>query len=271
MSTERVLSAIGIAAAVYAPLLLAQSSDAQRRPTFEIISIKPVVASGEAFNTGGVLPGGRFEAVTSVRGLISYAFGSGTSLRTDQVIGLDARIAAMRFSVRATAGDDVPPNFAEVVFPMLQALLEDRFTLRTHSESRMLPAYALTTRDAGRLGPAIRRSTADCEARNEHPTPDAPACGFRYQPGRLTAIGLPMSDIAAVIQSTASRIRSGLPHPVFDRTGLAGNFDFEMEWDPLVENAIMTLVQEQLGLKLELRQEPVDVIVIDHIEPPTPD
>jgi uncharacterized protein (TIGR03435 family) len=72
---------------------------------------------------------------------------------------------------------------------------------------------------------------------------------------------------------------------VVDRTSLTGTFDFDLRWSPelpaistgapdaasLPEGAsIFTAVQEQFGLKLELRREPRDVLVIDHVEMPTP-
>jgi uncharacterized protein (TIGR03435 family) len=68
---------------------------------------------------------------------------------------------------------------------------------------------------------------------------------------------------------------------VVDRTGLVGTFDIDLAWTPAgISNdasgdagtpSIFTALQEQLGLKLEARQEPVDFLVIDHIEPPSPD
>jgi uncharacterized protein (TIGR03435 family) len=87
-----------------------------------------------------------------------------------------------------------------------------------------------------------------------------------------------MSMIAALLEGPVSRT-------VFDRTGLAGKFDMDLRWTPdqprwpgapelspgdLNGPSIFTAVREQLGLKLESTKGPVDVLVIDHAEPPTP-
>jgi uncharacterized protein (TIGR03435 family) len=240
--------------------------------TFELVAIRPAPSTGrEQFASLRVLPGGRFEAEATIHNLISYAFGDGTSLMTRQIIGLSREMAQLRFRISAKAGDEPLADFDTAVFPMLRSLLEDRFKLVAHTESRMFPGYGLKLRTAGRLGPKLRPSMADCAARQKQPTADLPRCGFRYMDGKMIGIGLPMTQIAAVIHSTSVRIRSALPYPVFDRTGLTGNFDFEMEWDPMVENAIPTLIQEQLGLRLELGDEPTNVVVIDHVEAPGPD
>ena len=68
--------------------------------------------------------------------------------------------------------------------------------------------------------------------------------------------------------------------PVLDRTGLSGNFDFELQWAPGLQAdsasadsspSIFAAVQEQLGLKLESTKGPVDMVIVDHIERPTED
>jgi uncharacterized protein (TIGR03435 family) len=72
------------------------------------------------------------------------------------------------------------------------------------------------------------------------------------------------------------RLQTG--RPVVDKTGLTGNYDFELQWSagdpPPADSAapsIFTAVQEQLGLKLESTKGPVDVLVIDRAERPTDD
>jgi uncharacterized protein (TIGR03435 family) len=94
---------------------------------------------------------------------------------------------------------------------------------------------------------------------------------------------MPLSQLATILSPFVQRV-------VVDRTGLTGNFDFDLTWTPdqlpqgpppagapplpaIDPNgpSIFTAVQEQLGLKLDSSRGPVDVFVIDNVEPPTPD
>ena len=94
----------------------------------------------------------------------------------------------------------------------------------------------------------------------------------------MIAGGLPLSQLASLLSSMVQRV-------VIDKTGLVGNFDFELKWTPdrtaagtpasaapsdPDAPAIFTALQEQLGLKLESAKNPVEVLVVDHVERPTP-
>ena len=80
-----------------------------------------------------------------------------------------------------------------------------------------------------------------------------------------------MRNIVAALSNATGRI-------VVDRTNLLGNFDWKLEWTPAAtigdtsidRTSIFTAIQDQLGLKLESQREPLPVLVIDHIERPTP-
>src|SRR5205814_2070319 len=110
-----------------------------------------------------------------------------------------------------------------------------------------------------------------------------PQCGMRLSPGYLLGGGFPLSQLVTSLSQFVGR-------SVVDRTGLTGNFDIEVKWTPDQMPAgtpppgapplppvdpngpsIFTAIQEQLGLKLESTKAPLDVLVIDHIEAPTPD
>ncbi|MEO8258616.1 MAG: TIGR03435 family protein [Acidobacteriota bacterium] len=117
--------------------------------------------------------------------------------------------------------------------------------------------------------------------------PDSPfgPCGIRIGPGSISASGQPMAQLASSLSIWVNRT-------VVDRTGLAGSFDLELAWTPeqlpqgrgdpppgapalppIDPNgpSIFTAVQEQLGLKLDSQRGPVEVLVIDGVEPPTAD
>ena len=104
------------------------------------------------------------------------------------------------------------------------------------------------------------------------PTPPAPGhappCSTGTFHGRIVIEDLTMAQLANILGGTLDRV-------VKDHTGLTGNFDATLEWaaDDLSRGgvSIFTAVQEQLGLKLVSTREPVDVLVIDRAEHPTPD
>jgi uncharacterized protein (TIGR03435 family) len=97
-------------------------------------------------------------------------------------------------------------------------------------------------------------------------------CGFRgVGPGMLSGTGITMSLLAGVLSQLPDVDRL-----VLDRTGLAGGFDVNLEYQPLRDASgdagpsLFTALQEQLGLKLESTRGPIEVLVVDHVEPPTP-
>ena len=165
---------------------------------------------------------------------------------------------------------------------MLRSLLEDRFRLSAHRETRDLPIYALVlARADGRLGPRLRPTTSDyCKKRLEAAgkagnTPEPPGgelCGMRpLGSDELAAGALPMNEFTRFLNLQAGRI-------VVDRTGLTGVWDFDLKWSP--PNApnpdpdrpsIFTALQEQLGLRLDATTGPVEVLVIDRVERLIPD
>jgi uncharacterized protein (TIGR03435 family) len=161
---------------------------------------------------------------------------------------------------------------------MLQNLLIERFKMVTRREVRDMPVYALVfARSDRRLGPQMTPSTADCAALlaafkatgATRPTPDANVCGLQPIRGQFRGKGILLTDLARAL-AVAGR-------PVVDATGLSGSFDFELKWTPddaagaPVGASLFTAVQEQLGLRLEPRQTPVNAFVIESVERPTPD
>jgi uncharacterized protein (TIGR03435 family) len=146
------------------------------------------------------------------------------------------------------------------LFAMLQQLLQDRFKLVTHHETRQFDGFALVREPSGKLGPGLRVPEIDCR----------PNCRNRIGIGLITGNGIGMEDIRRVILNAVNA-------PVSDETQLSGLFEVDLRWSNALSTSadnsgsIFTAIQEQLGLKLERRRVDVDVIVIDHIEHPTPD
>ncbi len=246
----------------------------QVSPSFEVASIKQNT-SGDTTDELG-LPAGRFTARNvPLRTLILLGYG----VRERQLVDGPEWIRSARYDINATSGTPLMPS---MLAPYLRQLLEDRFGVRTHRDSRELPVYALTlARSDGRFGPDLRRPDRDycAEAMDRQQrglpalplVPGQPArCQMRGGPGVLTVRSMPLSAMAGQISEPVGRM-------VIDRTGLEGVFDLDLKWtsdqggaDPSGPS-LFTALQEQLGLKLEPTRAPMEVLVVDRVERPTPD
>jgi uncharacterized protein (TIGR03435 family) len=200
-----------------------------------------------------------------------------------QLVGAPDWFATERFDIAAKAPAEIPPAAPGQPSPealMLRALLEDRFRLAMHRETRQIPIYALViARSDKRLGPQIRRPANDyCAQRakeiakgNPQPFGVGQVCGLRGNNQELTAGAFPIGGFANFLASETERV-------VIDRTGLTGEWDFELKWSPPNiptpdpdRPSIFTALEEQLGLRLEPTTGPVEVMVIDRAEPLIPD
>jgi uncharacterized protein (TIGR03435 family) len=221
-------------------------------------------------------PGGRFVATNaSLTNLISMAY----DIPFFRLVGGASRLTD-RFDIVAKMPERVGLGRIPL---MLRTLLAERFNLKAHNETREQPIYALVlAKRDGRFGPELRRSDADCEAiraaratsRPDLAPPPTVAplrCSSSMTFGRLTIRDMPLDTLANSLSGMVGRV-------VFDRTALAGNFNLSLRYAPdgtdsaqSQDPSIFTALQEQLGLKLESTKGPVDVLVIDHVEQPTPD
>jgi len=274
--------------------------DAGGKMAFEVASIKQN-ASDEPTHTNvglsdldeGPPNGGLFSAVKFL--LTSY-IGFAYKLTPSQVELLRTQLpkwaTTERFDIQARA--DGSPTRDQMRL-MMQSLLVDRFKLAVHFETRQLPAFALVLAKAGKLGPRLQRHSdnppcagpASVSAPGSTPPPrDAegfiPFCGMFWGDvieGRVQfqARNVDMHDIADHLA-----VMGDLDRPVLDHTGLKGNFDLKMDTpnippppgksvqpDPSAPT-FLEVLREQLGLNLESLNAPVDVLVIDHIEEPSP-
>ena len=264
---------------VAAMALFARVSASGQAPAFEVASIKPS-APGTSRGLGPAR--GRFVQSGTLKQLIQMAYRrGGYEVRT--VSGGPKWLDVDRFDVNAAVDQkwSLPQLYlpdgkgsAGIAYVMLRSLLADRFKLVVHTESQQLPVFALVAakRD-GSLGPQLHRSDVDCAAVNAEMAKTGRAvppkaagqmspCTTRSSQSHLAANAMTMSQLAEMLSPTVGR-------DVEDKTGLPGNFDLTLDW--MDDLSIFTAVQEQLGLKLQPARGPVDVIVVDHAEPPTPD
>jgi uncharacterized protein (TIGR03435 family) len=167
---------------------------------------------------------------------------------------------------------------------MIQSLLEDRFKLVMHQETRQLPEYALVMSKAGKMGPKLqphRTDTKCVEVPVGQPNPPiVPGAALMAPCGGLRAPGDDLVGQNVTMGKLANTLSVLVDRDVVDRTGLNGTFDLTLHFqraelddpnasDPSGPPSIFTALQEQLGLKLESTTGPVNVLVIDHVEQPS--
>jgi uncharacterized protein (TIGR03435 family) len=293
MTSKPVLSLLVSTAVVFAAQVAMhgrQPSPGPRAPAFEVASVKPN-RSGDLAVRIELPAGNRFTATNvPLRELVRFAY----DVQSARLMGGPDWIRSERFDIVARAERDLPgwtPAGPPIpLLLMMRALLTDRFGLVVHQETRELPIYALTVaRDDRKFGPELRPSSLECGATQPGPParppagPDQPSCGARIGPGQMAMGGMPMTELATILSNFVQRT-------VIDRTGLAGTFDIHLSWTPdrLPQGppppgapplppvdpngpSLFAALTEQLGLKLEPQQAPLDVLVIDRVERPTPD
>lgn len=264
---------------------LLQAPDAAA-PSFEVATVRPNHSDNALLNYH--LSTARFQAENApLTALIRFAY----DIKSDDQLPKDPGwIASERFDVDAKV-DDAAAEAMNKLLPdqkflqfrlMLRSLLEERFKLKVSTQMKELPVYALV---AAKGGPKLTPLNLPPEtAARKMPTL---AGGSR---GELKAGACSMAMFTRWLSGsydTGDRV-------VIDATGLAGVYDFTLSWTP--ENihaaqlsaassgqelanastadaskpSLFTALQEQLGLKLESRKAPVEVLVIDHVEQPSP-
>jgi uncharacterized protein (TIGR03435 family) len=265
------------------------------KPSFEVATIKRNTAV-QGGSRQGDQPGGRFSATrVTLRSLIGFAKYPGGG----NVLGGPSWMDSDLWDVEAKAAEgSVQPRprlldlnaTAGTIQLMVQSLLEDRFQLKVHSETRELPVYELTVAKGG-----PKAKLAEDQSPPMMPEPGAPPpLPAGAVPRGLMRMGRgDFEDSAISIDSLASALAAlYLGRPVIDKTGLKGFYDIKLRWMPdPASNAgpfqpgapiagpdtaadpsglsILTAIQEQLGLKLESAKGPVEMLVIDSVQKPS--
>ena len=238
----------------------AAAQNADTRLAFDVATIrKHATGAGGA----GWAPGGQFHAIdVDARTIIAMAYRTAdTRIFASQVVDGPDWTATERYDINASVDAELAKRrtsqLLPVQGPLLQSLLEARFKLKAHRETRDLPRYALLlAAKGGALGPKLRRPSEDCRVAS-------PQCTVHVAPGRFSAGLAPLAALTQYLERTV------VQQVIVDRTDLYGLYEISLEWtDP---SSVFTALQEQLGLKLEPERGPVDLVVIDHIERPAED
>jgi uncharacterized protein (TIGR03435 family) len=255
----------------------------QQAAAFEVASVKRN-NDGGGTTTMGIAPSGRFVARNvPLRDLIGYSYGNSDPfipLSNNRIIGGPDWVDRERFDIEAVPDAGGTRPGAQQVMQMLRSLLTERFRLVAHKQQQELPVFVLTVaRSDGTLGPKLLRSTGGCSVPVEKRSGPS-SCGMQRRRGYIEAHGMTVDEIVL------HGLHPNLDRVVINKTGLKGDFDWTLQWvadpnppsddpgRPLTDAlgpSISTAMLEQLGLKLEPSRGPVEVLVIDSVERPTPD
>jgi bla regulator protein BlaR1 len=301
---RKLLIGAAVAAAVAAPvitgILNAPAIEAQvpAGHGFEVVSVKRCEVGPGRMRDGGNASASTLRigcdllADENGLGLIQAAFvrfsgGHTNPLGVIPIVGGPKWIHTDAYSIQAKAEG----NFGREMMqgPMLQALLEDRFKLKIHRETRPGPVYALT-----RAGGALKLkpfSEGSCRQMPlTRPMASLPA-GQRYCKQLVAFLGPSLEAEGSTLAEFSKLLNLVTDRPVIDQTGISGRFNIHLEFardqavGRLLETpgrdgeppppsdssrpTIFTAVQEQLGLKLTPARGPVESLVVDHIERPS--
>lgn len=258
------------------------AAPAAQTPSFDAASVKRNAGGGPPGMEIRVMPNGGFVATNvPLRTLVREAF----RVQDYQLVGVPAWAANERFDITARSGA-ANGDWQS----MVQALLRERFALDAQRETRELPIYvAALARGDGRPGPRLQPVTPDlaqyCQGQRlpeaQRPAADpAVFCGMRQALGSVQGKDLPLTALWRFVSQQAGRA-------IVDRSGLTGNYAFELTWTPeqfanretpAVVNgntidpngpSLFTALQEQLGLRLDAQRGPVDVLVVNRLDRPT--
>jgi uncharacterized protein (TIGR03435 family) len=253
-------------------------------PAFEVATIKPSSpdAPGSDLNISASEFGTKNVALNEV---IKFAYNLNDG-SDEQIIGGPSWLRTSRFDIQtkldeATRAQVVKMTIDDqiaVARPMAQALLADHFHLKVHHETRFLPVIALTL-----AHPEVAADTKLTQVPDplKSPNPSHEWSGLRNDgQGHVEVRGETITDFAEFLghlPEIGGRV-------VIDQTGLTGDYAFTLNYAPqrLAETnvedgssdpshaSLFAALTEQLGLKLKSIKAPIDVIVIDHVDLPTP-
>ena len=240
-------------------------------PEFEVATIKPNKAGNNRRSFMYNQIGMSMEGVP-VQMMLKETF----NVTEDRILGVPNWVKTDRFDVEAKVSSADAPKIDHLTIEqrrlMLQSLLAERFNLKYHHETKELPVYTLVIAKGGLK---LKPNPAGV---------DHEQSGIRSNGrGDFEGMNANINVLCHVLSEQPE-----LSHTIIDKTGLTGSFDFHLQWTPSDSGpagpdgnsssgisdsdkpSLFTALQEQLGLKLESQKGPVDVIVIDHIDLPSP-
>jgi uncharacterized protein (TIGR03435 family) len=271
-----------------APVIRAQSPPANT-PRFEVASIKPCKDA----NNGPSPKSSPGRLVEDCHGLVNLIGNAYTTFADGQlnlnserapITGGPSWLRSAAYNINAIAEGN--PSVPMMLGPMLQRLLEDRFHLKIHRETREGPVYFLTV---ARGGPKLQLfKEGGCTPWAVPPPPRQP--GTQYCVNLISLLSSSIEALGTTLDGFSKTLGTVVERPVIDKTGITGRFDIRLKFssegtglaadriarglapapaDPTDPPSIFVALQEELGLRIEAGRGPVETLVIDHIEEPS--
>lgn len=227
---------------------------------YDVVSVKPHQTTANGGMWWRTTSDGFSASGIGLENLITTAY---DLVMPDQIAGLPGWAHSDTFDIEAKMDEDTAaamkklakPEFRLAYLSMMRSLLADRFQLKVHHETRELPVYNLVI---AKGGSKLKEAAAG-------------------EKGSTSMSSRQMTATAIEIHSLTFSLANDVGRFVIDKTGLTGKYDFTVKWTPDDEQAtadsgpdIFTALEEQLGLKLVPAKGPVDTIVVDRIEMPSP-
>jgi uncharacterized protein (TIGR03435 family) len=272
---------------------LSAQSVSKDKMAFEVVSVKPD-RSGPGRTSFQFIPG-RFTATNcTVKDLIQFAY-----LAQDyQIANAPGWISTEHYDIDATVPDSIAEKLRQstqlqqvdpsnpIKMTLLQSLLADRFKLAITRATKPMTVYVLVVAKGGpKLTPT---ATPPTDLSNPNPQVqgrNGPSMGITGR-GQIVGTGVPVRALALILSRQFGQ-------QVLDQTGLQGTYDIKLQWTPdetqplrspgspapdasnapppdASDASIFSALKEQLGLELKTQKEPVDTLVVEHVEQPLP-
>ena len=227
-------------------------------PGWDVVSVKARDPNDTSNNQSLNFKGRQFVMVNrTVQGMLLFAYG----LQRVQIVGAPHWIETERWDVQGVP--DVPghPSLKQMQ-SLTRKLLEERFGLKVHRETKELAVYAITV---GKGGEKIAPSAGDPNG--------APSENENSNGGVVT---MRMTNMS--MGEFAPDLGSFLDRPAVDQTGLTGRYDLQLKWtvdeskaptDGSAPPGLFTAIQQQIGLKLEPAKAPVDLLIVEAVQRPS--
>jgi uncharacterized protein (TIGR03435 family) len=228
------------------------------RPEFEVASIKLNTTTDRLYYKSF---SNRFTARNMTAKLMTQL---AWHVQSFQVSGGEGWFDSQGFDFEATT--DRPVTWGQMKL-MFQSLLQDRFKLAFHRQTKDALIYALVS---GKNGVRMKLSPDQTPWTGDHPNePGTTGANMDIRSGSLTGDSIPMAMFVDFLTGQVGR-------PVVNETGLRGRYAIDLRWSPDAAEqtdpasaSLFTAIQEQLGLKLESTKGPMEMLVIDHVEKPS--
>jgi uncharacterized protein (TIGR03435 family) len=262
-------SILAVLPVMYAAFVHAQAPALEINPSFEVVSVKPSGTNANTMTGPGAsvvhtfswrYSGQRVSCDLPLKSIVEEAF----SLKDYQIDGPDW-LAKKTYALSAL----MPAGTTRETAPlMLRSMLKERFGFRYHREQKDLPAYVLLQAKRGfKLHPVDSDRAANRSI--DTPLGKRQRVGWVQMPGRFTAPDMSLDDFAGWLKRQ-------MDAPVMNMTKIPGRYSFDLQWEPekplgsgegsRFDSELLSLMDRQLGLKLERQKVPCEILVIDHAD-----